>query len=137
MNGPAALLSLGFLFHAVYLISSESSISLIFDIYFISPVVRVPHRFSPLDPVQGESPSSRLQQKPLASRVVLIVGVSFPIPNLTKHKNTGISRPYPSWSTTTLIKPHPRHTSGLSSKLVKQAGELVTPASQQKVDLVT
>ncbi|PLW56579.1 hypothetical protein PCANC_01536 [Puccinia coronata f. sp. avenae] len=64
---PAWLLSVGFVFHAVYLMS-------IFDIYFISPVVRVPQRFTHLDPIQGESPASRAQAKPLASRVVLIVG---------------------------------------------------------------
>ncbi|KAH9466879.1 hypothetical protein Pst134EB_001927 [Puccinia striiformis f. sp. tritici] len=67
-NGPAWLLSIGFAFHAVYLMS-------IFDVYFTSPVVRVPQRFSPLDRIQGESPASRAHAKPLASRVVLIVGV--------------------------------------------------------------
>ncbi|OAV91203.1 hypothetical protein PTTG_04717 [Puccinia triticina 1-1 BBBD Race 1] len=66
-GGPAWLLSIGFVFHAVYLMS-------IFDVYFISPVVRVPQRFSPLDPIQGEPPASRVHAKPLASRVVLIVG---------------------------------------------------------------
>ncbi|KAI9601790.1 hypothetical protein KEM48_001076 [Puccinia striiformis f. sp. tritici PST-130] len=83
-NGPAWLLSIGFAFHAVYLMS-------IFDVYFTSPVVRVPQRFSPLDRIQGESPASRAHAKPLASRVVLIVGDGLRADN---HSNQITPAPY-------------------------------------------
>ncbi|CAH7689895.1 Phosphatidylinositolglycan class N-domain-containing protein [Phakopsora pachyrhizi] len=66
-NGAKWLLLVGFLFHATYLGS-------IFDIYFVSPVVRVNKRFSMLDHIPGEPASSRETAKPLASRVVLFVG---------------------------------------------------------------
>ncbi|MBW0489364.1 hypothetical protein O181_029079 [Austropuccinia psidii MF-1] len=66
--GPATgLLILGIFFHASYLVS-------IFDVYFVSPVVKVNQRFSSLDRIVGEPTNSRIQARPLASRVVLIVG---------------------------------------------------------------
>ncbi|EGG11726.1 uncharacterized protein MELLADRAFT_33250 [Melampsora larici-populina 98AG31] len=64
---PHRHLVLGFVFHAAFLAS-------IFDIYFVSPVLKVNRRFSILDSIEGEPAASRDDVLPLASRVVLIVG---------------------------------------------------------------
>ncbi|KAG0146153.1 hypothetical protein CROQUDRAFT_78074 [Cronartium quercuum f. sp. fusiforme G11] len=66
-NRPTSHLLLGFIFHAAFLAS-------IFDIYFVSPVLKISTRFSVLDSIEGEPASSRANVQPLASRVVLIVG---------------------------------------------------------------